>query len=79
MHIVQESMLFEGEVEVMVLENHLPHLLMPITHQVVAIHVHRVHSVDHCPLNCYKFTCKKFMEVLSVVTCSTMFLATYAW
>jgi hypothetical protein len=75
-HIVQESVLLEGEVEAMVLENHLPHLLMPITHQVAIVHVRKVHSVHHCPLNCYKFTCTKFIGLLNVVTCSTMFLVT---
>lgn len=48
MHIVQELMLLKGEIEATMLKNHLPYLLVPIAHQVIVVHVCKVHSVDRC-------------------------------
>ncbi len=66
MHIVQESMLLKGEMEAMVLENHLPHLLVPIAHQVIVVHVCKVHSVVKCCNLFNNVSCYVCMAVLAL-------------
>jgi hypothetical protein len=64
-HIVQESMLLEGEMEVTMLENRLPHLLVPIAHQVIVVCVCKVHSVVKCYNLFNNVSCYMCMVVLA--------------